>query len=338
MRASSLFGFSQGISIDLKSSPIHVQEAGDNIQWNGFNAHIKINRDFDRLKTNVIVSPILFTTAQGAILDSAQAQFVAKLSREEQSIWVGEQVLSLPTFYLKDESGAVLRFDHLRLMSNSNIIDHLLQATLDIKADNIELDNQKIDQLRFDLELANLASDPLLALSQLMHKPQPWSAADKQQGFKLMTQALLPGADIELDYTLNMQNEQVLLRGMLRFPDIRDQVNENEAILAKQLLQGLTAHLEFMAPQHIVKDLLFDMTWSALVEQLGQQTPSAEQEQQIKQMTENQVGGLVQNGVLIARDDNYYLAFDYQQQQSSFKYTAYYPRRNIFIIDVITHK
>jgi uncharacterized protein YdgA (DUF945 family) len=251
----------------------------------------------------------------GALLDAAQAQFVAQLYREEGSIWVGEQIFTMPTFYLKDETGKVMRFDHLRVMSNSHIVDRLLRASLDIEADNIEINQQVIDQLRFDLELSDFASEPLLALSQLMHQPQPWSADQRQKGFELMTAALLPGADIELDYRLNMQNEQVLLRGMLNFPNISDTASKDVTANAQQLLQHLNSSLEFKAPQVVVKDLLFDMTWSALTQQMGQQAPNADQEMQIKQMTENQVAGLVTNGVLVAQDSNYLLEFDYHQGQ-----------------------
>ncbi len=316
LRASSVFHFTKGMSIDLKSSPIHAKADGDNIQWNGFNAHIQINKDFDKLHTDLIISPVLFATKNGAMLDAAQGQFLAQLSRDEGSaLWVGTQVFKLPTLYLKDESGSVLRFDHLRIMSNSNIIDQLLQASLDIEADNIEVDNQVIEQLRFDLELSDFASKPLLALGQLMHKPQPWLPADRKEIFKLTTQTLLPGADIEMDYMLNMQQNQVFLRGMLNFPNVSDKVDENEVIIAQQLLQDLNARLEFMAPQEVVKELLYDMTWSALVQQMGEQKPGESEAVQIKQMTDNQIQGLVQNNVLIARDNNYYLIFDYQQGQ-----------------------
>lgn len=311
LHASSVFQFIQGIHIDLKSSPIQAQVAGDSVQWNGFDAQIQVNHSFDSVHTHAIFSPILFTTQQGAILDAAQSEFVAELHRENASLWTGEQTFSLPTFYLKDEAGAVLRFDHLRLTSVSNILDHLLQASLMIEADNIELNNQIVEQLRFDMELANIASDPLLALSQLMKKPQPWLSADKREGFKLIMQALSPGADLEINYTLNMKNDRIVLQGMLDFPNISDKVDQNAAVTAQQLLQGLNAQLEFMAPQSVVNELLFDMTWASLTRQMGAQ--GVDEEMRIKQMIDKQVQTLVQNGVLVAKDNSYLLNFDYQQ-------------------------
>ncbi|MFA6036719.1 MAG: DUF945 family protein [Legionellales bacterium] len=312
LHASSLLQILNGITIDLKSSPIQTQLAGDNFQWNGFNAHIKANHDFDKLDTDITISPILFTTQSGATLDAAQGQYKAQLSREEESLWVGEQIFTLPTFYLKDELGAVLRFDHLRIMSTSNIIHELLEASLDIEADNIEVNNQKIEQLRFDVEISDFANKPVLALSKIMHKPQPWSPEDKQQAFKLITQALAPGANVEIDYHLNMQNEQVVLRGKLDFPNIKDTVNPNVAVNAQQLLAGLNAQVEFSAPQPVVSDLLFDMTWSALTRQMGT-PPGIEEETQVKQLIDNQVQALVQSGAFVVKDNMYNLDFNYQQ-------------------------
>ncbi len=312
LRASSLFQFIKGITIDLKSSPIQVELIGDNYQWNGFYGQIKVNHNFDVLHTHLTFSPVLFTTQSGAILDTAQGEYVAKLSRENKSFWVGEQVFNLPTFYLKDELGAILRFDHLRVTSVSNIIDELLQASLEIKADNVELNTQKMEQLRFDVEISDFANQPLLALSKIIRKPQPLSPADKQQAFKLITEALSPGANIELDYMLNMQNERVLLHGKLDFPDISDKLNNNTAVNAQQLLQGLNAQLEFSAPEPVVSDLIFDMTWSALTKQMDVQ-PDATQEAEVKQMIAQQMQSLAQNGAFIIEGNNYYLEFDYEQ-------------------------
>lgn len=307
--ASSLFQFLQGIRIDIYSSPIHAQAGQDVLQWGGINGHIKINHDFDQLHTDLIITPVLFTTQEGAIFDMAQAHFVAQMYREEKSIWVGKQVFQLPTLYLKDATGAVLRFDHLHVMSDSNILDELLHASLKIEAEHLELKNQVIDQLRFHIELSDLSSPPLFALSQLMHK-KSWSMTDRKEMFKLITQALSTGADIELDYLLHLQDNQVLLRGLLYFPNLSDE-NEHVASIAQQLLQGLTAHVEFAAPQDTFKELLFNTTSSALTQQMG--TLVVEQEMQIKQTIDSKIQNWIDSGVLVANDKNYYLDFDYQQ-------------------------
>ncbi|MGA2654956.1 MAG: DUF945 family protein [Gammaproteobacteria bacterium] len=312
LRASSLFQILRGITIDLSSSPIHVDLAGDNLQWNGFDAKIKLNHEFDQLHTHIIFSPILFTTQNGAILDTAKGEYIAQMYREEKSIWLGEQILTLPTFYLKDEQGAIMRFDHLRVMSVGNVIDHLLEASLDIEADNVEMNNQHIEQLRFDVEVSDFENDAVLALSKIIHKPQPLSADDKQLAFKLITEALAPGANIEVDYMLNMQSERVLLHGKLDFPNITDKFDNNTAVNAQQLLQGLNAQLDFTAPQPLVSDLLFDMTWSALTKQFGGE-PDAAQEEAVKQMMDAQVQMLVDNGAFVQEGNNYHLEFDYEQ-------------------------
>lgn len=313
LRASSLFQILKGVTIDVHSSPIHMELEGDNLQWNGFDANIKINHDFDQLHTHVIFSPILFTTQNGALLDTAKGEYIAQLYREDASLWVGEQILSLPTFYLKDELGAVLRFDHLRVMSVSNIIDDLLQASLDIEADNVEVNNQKIEQLRFDVEVSDFENEAVLALSKIIHKPQPLSSEDKQHAFELITKALAPGANVEVDYMLNMQNNRVILRGQLDFPNITEKFDKNNtAVNAQQLLQGLNAHLEFSAPESVVGDLLFDMTWSAITEQMNAE-PTVEEEAAVEQLIANQVFAMVESGAFVKKDNNYYLNFDYEQ-------------------------
>lgn len=309
LRARSLFYLNRNVAINLKSSVIQAQANGDTLQWNGFNGQININKDFTQLQSDFTISPVLFTTRLGAILDTAQMHFTTKLHRELKQPWVGEQMFNVPTFYLKDETGAVLRFDHLKVESQSNIINDMLQASLDVEANNIEFNNQRMDKMHFDVSVADFAKDPLLKLSQLMQSPQ--ASENKQELMQLVTQALITGAKVDLDYVLTMEQNKVMARVSLKFPDIRDKVSST-ADSIPLLLKGLNAKVDVMAPQQGVKDLLFTLIGKTWMQQMGAPLNEA-QVNQIKQMIDAQMTALTQNNVVRAQENNYYFEFDYNQ-------------------------
>ncbi len=311
LRAESLIHLNQAISIFLKSSPVEEQINGETIQWSGLQAQIKADRQLNHLDTLLTISPVLFTTAQGATLDMAQAQYMSQLSRDEQSPWVGQQAFHLPTFYLKDETGAIFRFDQLNVTTQSHIEQDLFDAALNVAANNIELNQHHFDELRVELEFDSLEKQALFLLGQLFKKPSR-SPQDRQEMIKLLVSALSPGANMELDYLLKMQSDQVVLQVDLKFPNLGEETKDVTA-QSTALLKGLDASVKFIAPMQFVKDQLFNMAWSSWMQQLGTQTPSQDQQTQIQQMVDNQLAGLIQSGVFIAKDSTYHLEFDYAE-------------------------
>lgn len=280
--------FNQDIHIDLNSSPIQAASAGDVLQWSGLQAHIQVNQKFDRFDADVKVSPLLFSTAQGALLDMAQVQFTAALTRGENSPWVGDQMLTLPTFYLKDETGSVLRFDHLRLVSMSSIMNQLLQASVTLEANNMNVANEQVDQLRFEIQLDNLASEPLLELSEFINQSQgTLSLRDKQHLLRVATQVLARGADARVNYRVNIRDEEIHLNADLDFPDIQDEITDSLLVNAQLLFAQLHADVELNVPQ--------DLASSTLLFALNQNLPL-----------------LLQQGMIVVDGNVYHLAFSYQ--------------------------
>jgi hypothetical protein len=302
LHASSVFKLNRDISIDLQSTPLQVNDAGDVLQWQGFKAHIDVNGGFNQIHTDAFISPMLFTTATGATLDSAQAHFIAKLSREPGSPWVGEQLLTLPTFYLKDETGEVLRFDHLRVVSTSGLIEKLLQTSLVIEANNVEVANQLIEEARFHLTLNNLASEPLLALGKLINQSKNLTARDQQEILKLATQALAPGADIDLDYRLTMKDEQLILDMLLDFPDISDTAGGSVVADAHALLANLNAQVELIIPQALATDAIFTLSLDSNLETLLQNNILVVQEGAYRLLLNYSQGKFILNDQVLTQD------------------------------------
>ncbi|HLF67644.1 MAG TPA: DUF945 family protein, partial [Gammaproteobacteria bacterium] len=218
--AHGIFYFNQSMAINLKSSPMNASALGDSIQWGGFNGDIHINGAFDALQTDIKISPLLFSTAQGAVLDTAPMHFMAQLTRTSDTPWVGQQLFTVPVFYLKDETGAVMRFDHLRVLSSSAIIADLLQASVNVEATNIIMDTQNIDQLHLNVTFENIASTPLMRLTQTMAKSSELTAGDLQTVFQDLILTLASGADFKLDYLVNMKTDRVIVRADLDFANI----------------------------------------------------------------------------------------------------------------------
>jgi uncharacterized protein YdgA (DUF945 family) len=256
-----------------------VNVNNDVLQWQGFDAEISIDSTFNHIKTDAIISPILFTTTQGTVLDTAQMHLITTLSREKNQPWTGEHLLSIPTFYLKDTTGAVLRFDHLRLVSNSAIIAHLLNATLNLEVDNIEFANEIVDKLHLNIAFNNLASTPLFALSQAIDKTD---AATLPHVLDLISQTFGEGGNVFVDYRINAHQEQMLLSVMMDFPML-----QNKQIQA--LLLGTHAQVILDIPNDLMHETIITHT-------IGQH-----------------LSALQNAGMLIAENNAYHMEIDYNQ-------------------------
>ncbi len=302
LHASSVFYFTGAMAVNVKSSPMNASALGDSIQWNGFNADIKINRSFDALHTNVQFSPLLFSTAQGAVLDIAPMNFIAQLTRTPDTPWVGQQLFTVPVFYLKDETGEVMRFDHLRVVSNSALIADLLQASFNVTAANIIMGTQTADQLHFDFQVENIASTPLMRLTQLMAKSQTLTAQELQTVFQDLILTLAQGADLKLDYLLNIKDKRVIVRADFEFATIQDELNDSLLNNSQHLLAGLNGRIQIVLPKTFAIEMLMQQPLSL--------TMTAEE---LNAQINHFLTAMIQQGLIVESNGIYALDLDYQQ-------------------------
>lgn len=183
--------------------------------------------------------------------------------RYKNTPWIGTQSLSLPSFYLRDETGHTIRFNGFKLNTQSSMKDHLVNILLNASANDIDFFNQKASTASLTLSLDRLGSSGLMAFSRLTQTDAAdvndleWQTARRAA----LVDILENGATASFIHTMTPETGNVAFEAKMAFPDLnKNHQDDTVDELTQQLILHMKASVSLRAPLVWLENTLYELT------------------------------------------------------------------------------
>lgn len=302
----------------LESSPANYHGEDGSITWGGAKGEILMAGNNNQVDVMVDIAPMLIQANNQASLDFSRISILSNAKRSNDMPWVGEQSLSIPSFYMKDQTGSELRFSNLLMTGKSGVEGKLTDMHFTVKADDLEMYKQKMTNLSLDLMISKLEALNFVKFSNLSQTNMNMMTEEQKQEFtRIVINMLSPGTAFDLKHDMKIAEGPVNSQLSLKFPDIAASLNKetNEA-LAQVLLKDIQASLALQAPKKWLEETLYSLGTAqipanapAMIDPVTNQkiTPQEAIHREIK----NQLKTFTQSGILVADETHYALNISY---------------------------
>ncbi len=257
------FGLLGHINMTFASAPAYYKSEEGFLSFEGINGSLKVSHSLNAATFHMDVSPLLLEGKNKSILDMAAMTVDSDGKRSKKTPWIGTQSLSLPSFYLRDESGHIIRFNEFKLNTQSNMKDRLVNILLNASAKDIDFFNQKAATASLKLSLDRLGPAGLMDFSRLTQADTAdvdnleWQTARRAA----LVDILKNGAIASFTHAMTPETGNVGFEAKMAFPDLNK--NHEDATvdeLTQQLILNMKASVSLRAPLVWLENTLYELT------------------------------------------------------------------------------
>jgi uncharacterized protein YdgA (DUF945 family) len=311
-------GLNGTLNSHLHSSAANYQAEDGSINWGGVNGDIKMTGDNNEVDVVLDIAPMLMQTSTHASLDFSRISLLSNAKRHDEMPWVGEQALSIPSFFMRDDNGHEMRFSNLLINAKTNLDGKLTDMNFSAKADNLELYKQPISDMKLDMSISKLDAKNFVKFSELSQTNVSLMSDEEKSAFtRIVINMLSPGTLFEFKHDMNIPEGPINTQITLQFPQITEALDkEPNEILSQRLLKEINATLAMQTPKQWLENTLYSLGLPqipadapAVIDPVTDQkiTPQEALHRQIK----NQLKTFTQAGILVGDETHYAIHMNY---------------------------
>jgi len=292
-----------------------------NINWGGMVLKNNIATNLDKISGNMYLKSLAIKNPQMSA-DIANFSSSYDFSLNKVGLYIGNATIALDKFSL----GNTLQFNDLKVNNDSAIADNLFSTEINLSLQSANINGTVLGPLSTKLQLSKINAAALYKVKKSFDQQQ--NASPNFRNKNLMTLVATIPELLKYGLQLNLQHFHLNLKngvidGKMQFTLPADE--KSAAMLNIARMQTLSGTADFALGSTLVKDWLIDLVQKQLASQQQGNVTTVDLASIATARTSEKLASLVNDKVLIQKDEQYILHIKLQNGNITINDLAFNP-------------
>lgn len=322
---NSLVHFSGKITTHLQSAKVNVVNKPQDFRmvWDGAHLDAEISRGLDQINLKLAIAPLKAgLISQDTKVDTSAIALTTNLQRGIEDMWFGNMVLTMQSLAIVVKGQSSFALQHVDAVSQQSLQNQKVSTTLKYAIDEIKAHGERYGPSEFNLALHDLTAPYLKVVSEMIHKNNLHTMTKEQLSYFGMQMVpdflrMLDGSQMQLSFHTTSPQGVINLNVAITAP-----TQAGKKLDALGFARDAQGSLQMVAPKVIVIALVADKIKEKSTPEFLQKAIKAGAVPNLQDLTEeskkkaqDKLQALVNEGWIMADNENFKMDFHYQNGQ-----------------------